>query len=234
MVCDTALTRYCRWYVFFTESAQAWPYVSTDPHTPLLDPTGYVMAVDSPFRHGLLVLIGYSIALVIAFWIVMEWILRRIEPLPPEVRPIWDRMFITFSIVFFIVAVVSWLLIAAVIHLVVGGSKTEGSFPDALGIAGWSFAPEIVAFPLSLGLVYLDLRDVGFDGSNPERAIEGMEQLAMETSGMFGGIIFILVTAWSVYIIAGMVSETHEVPRDRAWLAAMLIGVGSVVLHLIA
>lgn len=207
--------------------------MSAGPRTPLIDPSGYIKAVGDPFRHGVFVFIGYSLGVVISLWLIMEWIIVRIDPLAPEVRPTWYRLFIPLAIMFFIVTVVSWLIIAGVIHLVVGGSKTEGSFEEALGIAGWSYAPELVSLPVTVGIAYLDLRGVSFDGDNPERAIQELEALTMDATGLFGIVLFLLVTVWSVYILAEAVTETHEVARDRAWLAAIIVGVGSVLVHLV-
>lgn len=135
-----------------------------------------------------------------------------------------------FMLVIFVVA---WLIIGAVIH-VLSGDSAEGSFSDALGIAGWAYAPELVTLPISLGYAYFKLQAYSFDGSDAQQLVSQFEAAEAKMQlQLFPMVVFAVVTIWSVYILAHGVAKTHDVPVNKAAVPAVLVGIGSVILFLV-
>lgn len=90
---------------------------------------------------------------------------------------------------------------------------TAGSYRDAAGVAGWAFAPDVLAF---LGRVLLTtwLYGGAIDNVAPP---DGFASTA--------GFGFTLVAVgWSVYILAQGLGGTHDVSGKAALVPAHLIG----------
>jgi len=130
-----------------------------------------------------------------------------------------------------ILHVIAWLVVAAVVHYGSGGSRTAGTFADALTVSGWAYAPNVVAFPPLFLCQWHRVRQRSFDGSDPARLATEFDAIQAEmTMSSFSFLVSILVTAWSMYILAYGIAETHDVPIETAAMPAIVVGVGSVLL----
>lgn len=117
--------------------------------------------------------------------------------------------------------VISLLGIAYVMHKLVGGDDTAGSYRDAAGIAGWAFAPDVLVV---LGHVLLTAWLYG-------SAIDYVD--ALNGSASTTGIVFSIVgVGWSVYIMAQGLRGTHDVGVKTALTPALVIGSISLILSL--
>lgn len=203
------------------------------PRTPLLDPAGYFADRRTPLARGAAVFTLYVIVGIVSAHVTVSLFLARVEDLPAGVESEVQSIMSTVLFLGAVGMVVAWIVVAAVVHYLSGGSSTDGTFSDALAVAGWAYAPELVTAPVSLLYAYWAVGRLSFDGSDPERLAADVAaaeaQLEMQA---FPIVLFLLMTAWSVYILAKGVSETHDVPVETAAIPAVLVGIGSVVLYL--
>lgn len=177
-----------------------------------------------PCRSALAVFALYAVVNVVGLLLATELVLEAMEGAPAGVR---DELYgIVGELA---VAVVALTVVGAILHLI-GGLGTEGDVVDSLIVAGWSYAPEVVTFPLAATLIVGQLAGMTIDASDPS-------VLAAEAERVMGGGAFlpavalqVAVAAWSVVIMAKGLLGLHEADPARAWAAALLVGVGALVL----
>lgn len=200
------------------------------PSTPLLNPHEYFADRDDPFSTGLLVFVLHAVVDVLAVIVIVRLLFAQLENPPRGLQSELTRMLVTVVFVAAIVYVLAWLLVAAVMHVLSGGSSTAGSYGDALGVAGWAYAPEVLTAPATLAFAWYQLTQLRLDGSDPARLAAEIEALESATLHPISISILLVVTAWSVYILATGVAATHDVSVDKTLLPAALIGIGSFLL----
>lgn len=201
------------------------------PLTPLVDPSGYFDDRSNPLPRGALIFGLYALTQVLFVYSVMQLLLEQIDGLDAGLRSQLSSQ-LTLVVLFGLVGVViAWLVVAGVMH-VLAGSGT-GTFGDALGVAGWAYVPEIVTLPLSYYFARSEIESYSFDGSDPQRLVEQLQaaEAEMQLTGT-SVLLLLLVTGWSVYILADGVSSTHDVPVRKAALPAVLVGIGSLLFTL--
>lgn len=204
------------------------------PKTPLLDPADYFRDRLDPFMPGAGVFVLYVVVELALAYLLVQFMLDRVTGLSPGERSMVRSELSNIFVAAILVAVVAWFVVAVVMHFGVGGPETRGSFGDAMGVAGWAYAPEIVtAIPIYL---YARHRIAGLDldTSDPQAFQAEVESLAGGTADGVLVLLLLAVTVWSVYILAKGVSETHDVSLSRATLPAVVVGIGSFVLTLAA
>lgn len=202
------------------------------PRTPLLDPEGYFTDRPDPFLIGAGVLALHVIVDLALVSLLIDFMLSEIDGITAaersQVRSELNRILFLAIIVYLI----AWLVVAAVMHFGVGGSSAEGTYGDALGVAGWAYAPEVLAAVPTYLYARQVIGDLSLDASEPGALEAEAEALAAgATSGPLV-VLLLVVTVWSVYILAKGVSETHNVALGRAMLPAVVVGVGSILLTL--
>lgn len=201
------------------------------PRTPLLKPFAYFEAKADPFRSGFLIVGLHVIVDIVMVFVLYRMVLNRIEGLPSGVRAEAMGYFWFVTLVTIVVYAISWLVVAAVIHIALD-TAGNGSLWDALGVAGWGYGPELATAPVALGLAWNRIGGVTIDGSDPERLseeVEALETLAMDPLGV---VLLFFITAWSVYVLAQGAAATYDVPVEKAVIPAVVIGTGSVLLAL--
>lgn len=201
------------------------------PSTPLFDPSGYFRERTRPLKPGAAVFVAMFVAAMALFVFTLELVVARMDGAPPGVRgEIYGRI-LPVVLVSLVVFAIAWVVVAAVMHLL-GGFGTDGRFADALGVAGWAYAPELVTSPIGAALVYLEMRSRTFDATDPSRFAAEVEQFQAGGTSLPGILLLAFVTGWSVYILANGIRETHDAPAETAWLAAIVVGIGSFILGL--
>lgn len=201
------------------------------PRTPLRNPRAYFSKNSQPFASGAAVFVLYAfVTLVVTYAIVLQ-LFDRISGLTPrqeqELSSLVPPM-ILFMAVGFLIA---WFVVAAVLHFASGGSRTDGSFGDALGVAGWAYAPELLISVPQIAYSWNRISTIDLDGSDPGQLSNRMNELATQASMELVPVAFLLLTTvWSVYILAYGVSETHDVSLERAALPAVIVALGSILL----
>ncbi len=180
-------------------------------------------------RSALAVFALYAVVNVVGLLLATELVLEAMEGAPAGVRDELYGIVGELAVAVVALTVVAWIVVGAILHLI-GGLGTEGDVVDSLIVAGWSYAPEVVTFPLAATLIVGQLAGMTIDASDPS-------VLAAEAERVMGGGAFlpavalqVAVAAWSVVIMAKGLLGLHEADPARAWAAALLVGVGALVL----
>lgn len=203
------------------------------PRTPLLDPSGYFSTSRNPFARGTGVFALHVVLDLIVAYLLVSFLFGRIDGLSPGERRQVESL--VMSLLFFaaFVYVIAWLVVAAIMHYTSGGAKTDGTFADALGVAGWAYAPEIVALVPTALYGWQRLSALELDASNEQRLQAEIEALAAQQVDLVSVLILLVVTGWSVVILAKGVAETHDVSLDTAAIPAIVVGLGSILFALV-
>ena len=161
-------------------------------------------------------------------------VLNQVENLDPAIE---RGMMSTATGLLFattILLVVGWIVVTGIIHYGSGGSQTNGTVADALVVAGWAYAPEVVAFLPSFLYRWRQIQQFSFDGSDPTRLATEFEAIqAALAPSLLSFPLLLLTTIWSLYILTYGIAETHEVPVETAAVPAVFVDVGSMLLTLL-
>lgn len=204
------------------------------PRTPLYRPREYFERHPDPIVPWLGAFGVYLAASAVFSYAVVRLFFSRIENLPPEGRRALDRALPEamgrILVILLVVALVSLLVVAAVVHLLSGGSG-DGSFADAAAVAGWAYAPDALSLPVKYAVAWYHVRDVTLDGSDPAALAARAEQVEALT-GPVDALLALVVVGWSVYVLAYGVAGTHDLDVSETAGAAVLVGIGSLLLRL--
>lgn len=205
------------------------------PSTPLLRPLAYFEARSDPLGPSLAVFGGYVLGMVVFIWAILRLFIAQIENLPPEGQQAFSRVFPqvlgSFVGIFVVVSLIGLAVVAAIMHYGSGGSETAGSYGDAIAVAGWAYAPNLLALPVQYLLAWFHVRSLTLDGSDPRMLAAQVEAIQQPTGGA-EILVTLVVVIWSVYILARGTAGTHEVDDARTILPALLVGAGSFVMTL--
>ena len=204
------------------------------PKTPLVDPAGYFESEANHVGVGTVVFGLHLLLNVVWLYVGIRFLFSRVQNLDPQVEQRVLSIMSGIVVVVAIVLVVGWLVVAAVIHYGSGGSKTNGTFTDALGVAGWAYAPEVVFFVPGILYAWREIRQRSFDGSDPQELAAEFQALGAQADlSAVSVLLMAATTIWSVYILTYGVAETHDVDLETAALPAIAVGVGSILLWLV-
>ena len=204
------------------------------PKTPLLDPTGYFEDRPNPFTPGAGVFGLHVLVDVVLVYLLLRFMLDEVDGLSSAVRSEVTSAVTQVLFLAVIIYLIAWLVVAAVMHFGVGGPETRGSFGDAMGVAGWAYAPEVIAAVPTYLWASQQIGALDLDASDP-RALEAeLDAVATGAGDGVGLLILLGVIVWSVFILAKGVAQTHDVPLDRAMLPAVIVGIGAFILGVAA
>ena len=198
------------------------------PKTPLLDPHTYFDAYRDPFIAGMAVWLAHVIGWMIAIFAILRLFISRIEGLPPGAGREVYREFVPMVFLFAILAVLALLVVAGIMHTLSRYAGGTGSFGDALAVAGWSYAPDLIELPITYLAAWWQMRDMRLDASEPQQFLPEVEA-AIEPTGGLMILTSLGVVVWSVYILAKGTAATHELPVGKTIWPALLIGFGAFV-----
>ena len=203
------------------------------PRTPLTSPSQYFSTSRGPLVPGLAVFAGYALGQVVAVYLVARWLLATVEGLPPEVPSMLPSMLPGLLVGMLIVATVALFVVATIMHFGVG-SSASGSFTEALAVAAWAYAPNLLVIPLELAWIRYQLQGLTIEAESPaafEAAIDGYLESMSTVPDL---VMSLAVIGWSVWILAWGVTSTHEVDFSRALFPAAIVGVGALLLIVLA
>lgn len=202
------------------------------PKTPLLHPTDYFESRVDPILPGLGVFAAYlMVEFIVVIWFAF-WLLGRVEDLPGAAGDALWNLVPSFLVAYLVVGLIALVAVTVIMHYVSGGDKT-GGLVHTLAVAGWAYAPNLLAVPVSIAWVRWDLRDLTLQADNPAALEAELERLSGDVTGIFDLAIEFAVIAWSVVILAYGVAAIHEIDVDETWPAALLVGIGALLLGLI-
>lgn len=206
------------------------------PRTPLLRPLEYFETRPDPLGSGLVVFGIYVLGMAVFIYAVLRLFMAQIENLPTEGQRAFSRVLPevlgTFVGLFVVLSVIALAVVAAIMHYGSGGPETAGTYGDAIAVAGWAYAPNLLALPVQYLLAWYDARSLTLDGSDPQVLSAQVEALQQPT-GPGEILVTLLVVVWSVYILARGTAGTHEIDDARTILPALLVGIGSFLMSLL-
>lgn len=202
------------------------------PRTPLLSPETYFDRHPNPVLPGLGVFAAYALGTVVGLYAAVSLLLGRIENAPPALERAMNDVLGTLAVLTLVIAVIALLVVAAVMHYLVGGSGTDGTYGDAVAVAGWAYAPDAISVPINYLLLRRDLSRQSFDGSDPE-VLQAQLEAMQDPSGVGSLVVVVFAVGWSVYILAGGTAGTHDVDLGTAVGPALLVGIGSLLLNVV-
>ena len=199
--------------------------------TPLLRPKSYFEPHLYPLAPALGVFTVYVIATLVTIYALVSLLLVQIQDGTAGLeRAMYDYLG-TVILVYLVIAFVALLLVAAILHFLSGG-ETDGTFGDAVAIAGWAYAPDVIVLPI----IYLDARreisQLSFDGSDPQVLATQFEAIE-DPTGIVPLLITLCVVVWSVYILAKGTAGTHVVDVAKTLWPGLLVGFGPLLFALL-
>lgn len=199
------------------------------PKTPFLHPKRYFDQNRDALTPGLAVFAVYIIGTAVTLYAIVNLLFNQAADIPPEAREALNRILPSTLVILFITAIIALLLIAFIMH-VFNSADAAGRFTDAIAVAGWAYAPNILALPITYLETHSEIRQMSLDGSNPEVFQSQLEAVQNSGSSLLSIIVLLCVCAWSVYILAYGVAATHDTSVDKAIFPALIVGVGAFLL----
>lgn len=203
--------------------------ISVPPSHPLIDPASYFEHKRDPLTAGLLVFAAHIVAVMAFVYWVVTAVFDAIENPPSGLERALSDMVPTLLFFVILSALIAYAVVAAIMHYGSGGSGTSGTFGDAAAVAGWAYAPNLLATPLQYLTARRYLDSLSLTASDPE-ALQAQIEAAQTAPGAIGLAIQVGIVLWSVYILAQGVSATHDVDVETAAVPAVVIGIGALLL----
>lgn len=198
------------------------------PKTPLLRPVRYFSEWDDALRSGGVMFVIYVLAGILQMVALLGLFLSKVGDVPSGIGIHFVNILLIRSATGFLAAVVGWFVVAGVMHYLIGGDSTAGTYDDALAVAGWAYAPNVAAMPVTLALAWNRLGGVGI-GTELGTVLEAANGMSGQPSEFF---VALAVAVWSAYVLAGGTAATHDVSTERTIAPAAIVGFGSFVLAL--
>lgn len=203
------------------------------PRTPLLDPGTYFETHPDPISAGLGVFAAYLIGSIVLAYGLIRLLLARTEDIPSEAVDLMFNLFWGVAFWTIPVSIIALFVVAGVMHFWVRNDAQFGSFGGALAVAAWSYAPEAIAAVVNFVVVVGTVSQRTFDASDPE-VFAAQVEAVQAGIGPLRFIMPLLIVIWSIYILAWGIEASHDVSRAETLTPAILIGLGSLLLQLIA
>lgn len=203
------------------------------PYTPLRSPFEYFRdSRHDPLLAGLGVFIAYVIAQIAAVISLFYALVDQVANAPPEfdraVDPLTSDVLLSTVVLLALSMSIGLFVVAAVMHYPSRTPRAAGTFEDAIAVASWAYAPNLL---LDLPLTYLHARYVieqrTFDGSDPQTLQREFEALQFDGGGAIPLFLLAVTIAWSVYILANGIAATHEIDASDALRPAAIVGIGA-------
>ncbi|MFP8958693.1 Yip1 family protein [Natrialbaceae archaeon A-CW3] len=203
------------------------------PSTPLRRPAAYFEQSSQSRVSGTAVFVAH---IVVDFVMVLStvWLLfTQIDNPPAGLQNELFSQLAGLAVFGVIVYVIAWLLVSAIMHVLSGGSGTDGTFGNAMDVAGWAYAPEIVTAPLVVAVAWNSIRGLSLDGSDPQQFAAEAEALESAAHHPISILVAGIVVAWSVYILTKGTAATHNVSTDKTLPPALLVGIGAFLFAIV-
>lgn len=198
------------------------------PRTPLLKPGDYFSEREDIHLPSLAVFTLFVVASVGMTVVMVQLLFDQITGVSKGTR----RGVLLLTIPGTVVdTVISWFVVAAIMHFLGGKSSNTGTFADALAVAGWAYAPTLLAVPFRLFQFRSKIESRTINATDPEQLEVQLETMQWG-SGRVGVLIYLVVIGWSIYILAQGISKTHDASYGSAISTAVLVGIGSFLLGL--
>lgn len=195
------------------------------PLTPLFRPADYFAARDrTAYWTGIGCWVAYFAASLVGTYWFLQTLADRTESVDVDLGAIASDVYpqVVYRLGFSLL--IALLVAALAMHYFAAAADTDGTFTDAVGVAGWAFAPLLVAYVIRSGVLIRRLQGQTFDGSDPATFGAEVEAWAVGVEGLGLLALQVLATAWSVYILAFGTAGSHDVALKETGYVAVVIG----------
>lgn len=199
------------------------------PYTPLVRPRSYFETRPRSIGTAIVVFSLYLAGSIGTVYAVTSLLLERTWGLPPDGESAVFGAITASNLWFVLRSIVLLVLIAAVIHFLSGWDETDGTYDDALCVAGWSFAPQIVALPIDFTVSWYFLQDRQFVFSD-DAALSAQQKALEATIETVAIPLALIVAAWTMYIIVDGAAAAYDVDRAETLGPAVIVGVATILL----
>lgn len=188
------------------------------PRTPLVNPKRYFDEADDPLPQGLAVFILHLIGLAVLLNLAVRVVYQRIQSPPAGLELQLSRMVFDTMFSALVIGCVVLLGIAAIFHY---GSSNPGEFSDAVAVAAWGYAPNLLSHPFSYVLIR---RRLAGDSIRSPRAMQAEFEVVQSGGGQLQILLSLAVIIWSVYILGYGIHSTHGITLQRGLVLAGFVG----------
>ena len=152
------------------------------------------------------------------------WALFRgpLAEMPPEGRRAFRRLFGTMLVFVPLAALVTWGVIAGVVHFAVRNYAERATFGRTFAVVGLAALVEIPVILLGFAEAYYLFQSVSF--AEPRQAMTQLQSASGGDSPL-SQAVWAVVTLWKGYIWREGLLGAYDLPADRATLAAA-VGAG--------
>ncbi len=201
-------------------------------NTPLMHPQSYFREQQDTALHGVGVFALHVVGMIVMIYALKELLLAHSTNVPDAAVRAMNDVIVGTVLLSIPIAIVSLLVVAGFMHWWCR-SDYHDSYLAAVGVAAWSYAPDLLAVPANYALAWFQFRGRTFDAADPEQFTAELE--ALQASGGIGDLLLaLIVVAWSVYILAFGIAATHDVDVDESLTPALIVGFVSLILRVMA
>lgn len=197
---------------------------SGPPRTPLLFPGRYFERTDDPLPSGLAVFAVYLVGTTAYTYLVFQHVLDSFLSRPVGLERAIGSYLPTTLFFAAVSSCVALLVVAAVLHF--GSGRIEarrGEFRDAVAVAGWGYAPNVLVLPVAYLYVREQLEGLTLRASDLDSVSAEVEAVQSAT-GEVHLLLTLVVVAWSVYVLGYGIAATHDVDTVDAFVLAGFVG----------
>lgn len=202
------------------------------PKSPLVRPYGYFQNQSHPLRSGLVIVVLYAVATTVLMWLVVNQLLAQMENVPGGATGYPNELVSTAAVLNVVLLALSLLAVAAFMHYSCGGGATDGSFEDAVAVAGWAYAPDLLELPVRYLLARNAIADLEIDWENTEQAMAAVQSLEGATT-LPTLLTSAVAVGWSVYVLSNGIAGSHDVDLEKTFLPAVIVGICALLFRLI-
>lgn len=176
-------------------------------------------------KEPFLIVLIFSILIAISAYISTSFIYKIF---PPQYQQVLAFTKIIALISAFIGGIVSWLIIAGVMHLISIIFKGEGSFKKTLSFTGYGFLPNIIGAIITIPIAYYYLSQIHIPQltisqlQNPVIIKMIMKQIFPKTLIYTNAVIGFAVTIWNLYIWTYAINYARNLDLKKAFITALI------------
>ena len=198
------------------------------PRTPLIHPKTYFEDNKYAQLAGIGVFALYIVVTVLTYVTLLNTVIDQLDDSASVTEIPTTAVVISLGFTTILASAIGLVIVAGVMH-VLSGNRVEGSFSNAVGVAAWAYAPNLVVWPLLYIDSYRRVQDWNLDGADTAEVIEQLEALD-EPASLLSVAVGLVIIVWSVYILAKGTAGTHNVQFQDTIGPAVLVGLGWLVL----
>jgi len=180
---------------------------------------------DISLKDPFLIVLVFSILIAISAYISTSAIYKIF---PPQYQQMLAFAKIIGLISTFIGGIVSWLIIAGIMHVISMAFKGEGGFKKTLSFTGYGFLPNIIGAIITIPIGYYFLSQAHiqpltvYQLQNPIIVQMAIKHAIPKTLIYTNAIIGFAVTVWNLYIWTYAIKYARNLDLRKAFITALI------------